>query len=167
VIHLRKLAVQDVDHVLALARELTEMPQWPRDEFCRLATSCAQDRLYRPARVAISGKLLVGFAVASFLPSGDAAELETIVVRASHRRMGVGSQLLEILIREAEGRGADCMYLEVRPSNRAAISFYTKHGFSELGRRSDYYREPLEDALRLEVRLDKFRTGKSLDDPAR
>ena len=37
--------------------------------------------------------------------------------------------------------------LEVRPSNQAAIQLYYKHGFAQVGRRKDYYKQPKEDAI--------------------
>jgi [ribosomal protein S18]-alanine N-acetyltransferase len=33
------------------------------------------------------------------------------------------------------------LLLEVREDNAAAISFYARHGFAELGRRARYYRD--------------------------
>ncbi len=39
------------------------------------------------------------------------------------------------------------IFLEVRESNEAARSFYARMGFTEAGRRRDYYREPAEDAF--------------------
>jgi ribosomal-protein-alanine N-acetyltransferase len=37
--------------------------------------------------------------------------------------------------------------LEVRDSNQAAKNFYLRMGFTEVGRRREYYSRPLEDAL--------------------
>jgi ribosomal-protein-alanine N-acetyltransferase len=44
---------------------------------------------------------------------------------------------------------ADLVLLEVRPSNKAAISLYRKCGFNEIGVRSNYYpaADGREDAL--------------------
>ena len=38
-------------------------------------------------------------------------------------------------------------WLEVRPSNTAAIALYESFGFTERGRRHNYYDLPKEDAL--------------------
>jgi len=50
------------------------------------------------------------------------------------------------------GRGARQIYLEVRESNAPARRLYAAHGFREVGRRKEYYRRPVEDAIVL--RLD-------------
>ena len=39
------------------------------------------------------------------------------------------------------------MSLEVRASNREAITLYEKTGFAEEGRRKEFYNAPKEDAL--------------------
>ena len=44
-------------------------------------------------------------------------------------------------------RGAISAYLEVRPSNEAAVALYQKLGFNVIGRRHNYYRDSKEDAL--------------------
>ena len=41
------------------------------------------------------------------------------------------------------------MMLEVRDSNEAAISLYTKHGFKFLRRREKYYEDTGEDAIEM------------------
>jgi ribosomal-protein-alanine N-acetyltransferase len=55
--------------------------------------------------------------------------------------------LLKSGARAAKTRGATRAVLEVREGNEAARRLYLKLGFVVLGRRRDYYREPLEDAL--------------------
>lgn len=46
---------------------------------------------------------------------------------------------LEELFKVASGKGAKSIFLEVRPSNKAAIKLYEKLGFSEIGVRKNYY----------------------------
>jgi ribosomal-protein-alanine N-acetyltransferase len=62
---------------------------------------------------------------------------------------GYGRIMLEKLMEVAKGYRADSMFLEVRPSNRKAISLYQQMGFNEIGTRKDYYpaRNGREDAL--------------------
>jgi len=55
--------------------------------------------------------------------------------------------LIDAAIAEAESRGAESMFLEVRESNRAARALYASRGFEEISRRRGYYRTPVEDAL--------------------
>jgi ribosomal-protein-alanine N-acetyltransferase len=55
----------------------------------------------------------------------------------------------------ADARQAGCivMHLEVREANAAARALYESRGFGRVGRRTRYYREPVEDALILRARL--------------
>ena len=50
-------------------------------------------------------------------------------------------------------RGVRVVYLEVRESNVAARGLYDGLGFRELGRRSRYYRRPVEDAILLRAAI--------------
>jgi ribosomal-protein-alanine N-acetyltransferase len=52
---------------------------------------------------------------------------------------------------QAHAAGAVTVLLEVRESNVAARRLYRKLGFTEHGRRSNYYLQPAEDALLLSV----------------
>jgi ribosomal-protein-alanine N-acetyltransferase len=62
---------------------------------------------------------------------------------------GFGRIMLEKLMEVARQHRAESMFLEVRPSNHAAIRLYHKMGFNEIGTRKDYYptRKGREDAL--------------------
>jgi ribosomal-protein-alanine N-acetyltransferase len=63
------------------------------------------------------------------------------------RGQGVGGRLLDATIGELERRGATSTFLEVRESNAAARALYASRGFDSVGRRRNYYRRPVEDAL--------------------
>jgi [ribosomal protein S18]-alanine N-acetyltransferase len=77
----------------------------------------------------------------------DEAEVLNLAVREGYRRQGEGRALLEELLRQFANSGVSRVFLEVRESNREAISFYERMGFRQSGRREDYYREPQEAAL--------------------
>ncbi len=81
--------------------------------------------------------------------------VDNIAVFGHHRKKGVGTAIVEELIREAQRRDAEFISLEVRPSNRAAVSLYTRLGFLEEGRRRNFYTDPTEDALILTRRFEK------------
>ena len=63
------------------------------------------------------------------------------------RRCGIARRLVEQLMEELKQQGNYCLSLEVRASNAPAIALYEKLGFSQVGRRPKYYRNPREDAL--------------------
>mgnify|MGYP002653699537 CR=1 FL=1 len=68
---------------------------------------------------------------------------------------GLGRKLLRALLHVARGRGAERVFLEVRPSNPGAIALYHSEGFNEIGRRPRYYpaRGGREDALVMAIEL--------------
>ncbi len=65
----------------------------------------------------------------------DAAslELERIYVSREAQGRGLGSFLLEQAVRTAKQKGRAYIWLGVWEKNVKAISFYTKHGFSQIG----------------------------------
>lgn len=73
--------------------------------------------------------------------------INNIAVRQEYRKQGVASELLKVFLRFAEAQGLAFLTLEVRVSNTAAKQLYMKHGFSQVGRRKDYYDDPKEDAI--------------------
>ena len=83
----------------------------------------------------------------------DEAEVLNVAVAPENRRRGEGGALLRAAVAEFRRRGASRVFLEVRESNAAGIAFYTKHGFSKVGRRESYYRDPVEAAIVMEIRL--------------
>ena len=56
-------------------------------------------------------------------------------------------KLVRAVLAAAARRGVREVFLEVRVSNTCAQKLYERHGFTEVGRRRNYYLEPVEDAL--------------------
>jgi len=75
-------------------------------------------------------------------------DIMNIGVLKEKRRKGYGSRLVERLVLCMKEENLVCLNLEVRASNEAAIELYKKHGFTEVGRRKNYY-QGREDALLL------------------
>jgi [ribosomal protein S18]-alanine N-acetyltransferase len=73
--------------------------------------------------------------------------IHNIAVHAEDRRRGGASHLLDAAFAEARARGCAWAYLEVRPSNRAAIEMYSRRGFTAAARRRGYYGDTGEDAI--------------------
>lgn len=70
-----------------------------------------------------------------------------IAVKKEYRKRGIGRTLLEELDRLAVELGIEELTLEVRQSNSAAISLYTKMGYVSDGIRPNFYENPREDAI--------------------
>jgi len=90
---------------------------------------------------------LVGYFI--LMAAAGEAHLLNLSVAASHQRRGHGSALLREAAALARRRGASNIFLEVRPSNRAAQDLYARFGFRKIAVRRDYYPAHFgrEDAL--------------------
>lgn len=95
--------------------------------------------------VAMEGETLVGY-VGSQSVLGE-SDMMNIAVHPEHRCKGIAEALVTSLVTELTARGNHSLMLEVRPSNTPAITLYEKLGFTQVGRRPNYYRNPKEDAL--------------------
>lgn len=71
--------------------------------------------------------------------AADSADIENIAVDESYRRCGLGTELLNELIKIAKEKGAKKIFLEVRVSNSAAMLMYLKSGFKGVYARTRYY----------------------------
>ena len=77
----------------------------------------------------------------------DETDMMNIAVHPDFRRKGIAAALIAELVRLLKERGSRILRLEVRESNAPAISLYETLGFTQLGLRKNYYRNPKENAL--------------------
>lgn len=91
--------------------------------------------------------VLRGYAIMSV--AAAEAHILNLCIDPDWQRQGFGRQLLDYLLAHSKRRSVERMFLEVRPSNAAAIGLYLGAGFEELGVRREYYRasEGREDAV--------------------
>ncbi len=83
----------------------------------------------------------------------DELEIDNVAVAPDSRRSGLGSKLIAAALQVASQKGAVQAFLEVRSSNYAACSLYEKTGFTVVGRRKNYYHDPVDDALILSQKI--------------
>jgi len=83
----------------------------------------------------------------------DELQVDNLVVAPQWRRRNIASMLILRGFDLAYQRGALNAFLEVRATNRTAIGFYRKHGFSILGTRVAYYQNPPDDALMMTCQI--------------
>lgn len=95
--------------------------------------------------VAMEGEALAGY-VGSQSVMGE-SDVMNVAVAPQFRRQGIGQALINTLVQELVQKGNYALSLEVRVSNEPARAFYAKLGFTQAGRRPNYYRNPKEDAL--------------------
>lgn len=107
----------------------TEAPDWE-----------SWDASHLPfARLAgVAGGDVVGWAALSPVTSrcayGGVAEV-SVYVATSHRGKGVGSILLQTLIRESEAGGVWTLQAGIFPENAASLALHRRAGFREVGQR--------------------------------
>jgi len=139
-LRLLPMSVEHLDAVMAIERRAYEFP-WSEANF--------RDSLRTgySSWVLLDEEVVQGYALMS-MAAGE-AQILNICVSPLRRRLGLARQLLEHLLLLARAAQMERMYLEVRPSNTAALKLYAAYGFELVGRRRRYYRsaDGNEDAL--------------------
>lgn len=99
-------------------------------------------------------EVTVGYGIMSV--AVQESHILNLCIDPNHHRNGFASDLLQHMLKTAAGYDAVISYLEVRPSNVAAIRLYEAAGFSLVGVRSDYYPslDGREDANVMSKQLD-------------
>jgi [ribosomal protein S18]-alanine N-acetyltransferase len=138
---LRPAGSDDIGSVARIERTCFSDP-WNEESFRRLLDvppAIFLVALYPPDK-AIAG-YIIAFSV------GPDAEVLNVAVEPGFRGRGLAGQMLDAVVIQLGGQGVRTAFLEVRESNQAARALYKSRGFSEIGRRKNYYRRPVEDAL--------------------
>jgi ribosomal-protein-alanine N-acetyltransferase len=138
-VHIRTMAHDDLVVVSDIERRSYEFP-WSHGVFrdCLLAGySCI---------VVERGDLVVGYAILS-MAAGE-AHILNLCVDSNYQGLGYGDRLLDEILMRARVAEIKEIFLEVRPSNEAAIALYQKKGFRQIAYRPAYYqaRKGREDA---------------------
>ncbi len=128
---LRSMTSADLPQVLDIEQVSYDFP-WKRGIFEDCLNMGYACQVLTEGTSAIRGYGLMSAAVGE-------AHLLNLCVAPICRRSGMARYLLGHLIEQARQRDAYIMFLEVRPSNRAALMLYRKEGFTEIGRRKGYY----------------------------
>ncbi len=114
--------------------------------------------------VRIDGRL-AGYVVCS--PQADEWHVMNVTVGPEYRRQGLARRLLQDLHERLDvaTAGLARITLEVRPSNKPALTLYASEGYLVAGRRRAYYPDDGEDALVM-WRTPSTRRGTFDDVPA-
>jgi len=146
-ITLRPMQAGDLATVMDIEQVSYTMP-WTESTFRGLLRRRDADLV-----VADAVGRVVGYAVAWSVV--DQCELGNVAVSADWRGLGIGRSLVLEVLQLARGRDVGEVFLEVRPSNPVAQRLYASLGFRLVGRRKNYYFEPVEDALVMRLGLDR------------
>lgn len=139
-IQIRPMREEDLASVLAVEESAYDFP-WSESIFkdCLQVGYCCWVLDFEGSTVA-HGVMTVA--------AGE-SHILNICVHNDYQKMGFGRRLLEYLLNLALERDVNMTFLEVRPSNFAAIKLYLDMGFDEIGIRRNYYPAKMgrEDAL--------------------
>jgi ribosomal-protein-alanine N-acetyltransferase len=143
---LEKMREADLAGVLEIENAVYSHP-WSRGNFTDSLRASYQCWTWR-----LAGEL-VGYFV--LLVAAGEGHLLNLSIAASWQRRGHGTTLLTEVMRMAKSRGADKVFLEVRPSNQGAKALYRRFGFRQVAVRAGYYpaQSGREDALVLAITL--------------
>jgi len=139
-IEINNMHPSHVPEVLDIEREVFSTP-WSEGMFRQELSGNVISR----ARVALFENKVVAYTIAWFLE--DMVHVLNIAVSKRFQHKGVGTLLLERILREAAKEGRRYIALEVRKSNLSAQSFYHKFHFEKVGIRKRYYSDNFEDAV--------------------
>jgi ribosomal-protein-alanine N-acetyltransferase len=133
----------DLPEIMAIEKESFSSP-WTVGMFTQeLENTLAQCLVIR---IIYEGKSVIG-AYIIFRLIADEAHLHNLAVKKEFKRQGLAQRLMETMKDIAMQVGICARTLEVRESNKEAISLYLKCGFVVKGTRPLYYTDTSEDAL--------------------
>ena len=144
------MAAKDLDGVLAIEKEAFPTP-WPRNLFQREVELSFSRHFVLTIPDSGGQKEIIGYIV--FWLIHDEFQLQRIAVKKAFQGQGIGSLLLEEMIRICKLEEVISGTLEVRSGNIAAQALYRKFGFNVLGLRKGYYSDTREDAMVLGIEI--------------
>lgn len=137
---LRPMREHDLVQIVAVEQRAYEFP-WSIGIFadCLRVGYCCWTLL--------AADTIIGYGIMAV--AADEAHVLNLCIDPAHRRRGHARALLERLLGLAGEHRAAIVFLEVRPSNEAAIELYHQAGFQRIAVRRDYYPATVgrEDAL--------------------
>lgn len=143
-VHIRWLIRRDMPEVLAIEGESFEFP-WTEDDFTR----CLRQRNCIGMAAECDDEI-VGFMIYELYKTR--LHLLNFAVAESHRRRGVGRQMIEKLVGKLSLQRRTRVMLEVRETNLAAQLFFRSCGFRAVSVLRSFYDDSPEDAYLMQYR---------------
>ena len=144
---IRRMTSFDTDKVAIIEKNIFSMP-WSKEGF-----DAAINQENNILLVAEIENDIVGYVV--MYTSLDEGEITNVAVKTDCRKKHIGDSLIKELKEISNNKGVKRIVLEVRVSNKAAISLYEKNKFKKLGTRKNFYEKPREDAFIMECILEE------------
>ena len=138
-VQIRQMQMDDMESVMEIENENFVHPWTETGLFTFLIR---EDTLFLVAEE--KGEVLGYCGIVAVMDEGDVVK---VAVAKKSQNQGIGTMLMDELIRTAADQGVTRLFLEVRAGNPGAIHLYKKSGFVQTGIRKNYYEELGEDAL--------------------
>jgi ribosomal protein S18 acetylase RimI-like enzyme len=130
---IRRADKNDVSKLMSLAEEFMHGTATNKERLSILK-SALKDPDYELWVAEVGGEI-VGFIdlwfIHDFCHGGKLSYIQNLYVAPKHRRLGVGSQLLQKIIEKAEEKGALEIHVVTKFENKPAIQLYKRHGLTK------------------------------------
>ncbi len=136
---IRRARAEDISAIVRAEAEIFPDPWSERDINFSISTEgsmcyCAVN----------DGKLLAYIIGRVIAPEGEIYRIATL---PAYRERGIAYRLLNYAVKTERGKGLERLFLEVRERNSAARALYKSYGFTEIGLRKNYYKDPVDNAI--------------------
>ncbi len=151
-----RIRAVDASHIADLIRiaEETNLSHWSAQSYLDEMKNADAIML----RLVTGDNATIGFVVGRFVIGGQIetstdAEIYNIAVTKNKQNKGCGQFLFDAFKEICRKKQAANIWLEVRQSNKPAISFYKKNGFASVQTRPSFYENPREHAILMKLIL--------------
>lgn len=142
------MKIEDLDQVIKIEREAFSN-SWNL-RFFKEELKHNSFALYLTAKIE---KEVIGYIGCWFKNHANEVHIVNLAIKKNKRRQGIGTFLIEEVVKMAKNLEADNVTLEVRITNQAAIKLYKNLGFKKAGLTPHYYLDNNEDALLMKKEL--------------
>lgn len=149
-----RMTREDLDQVMVIENASFTMP-WSRNLFLSEFRNKPVS-LMLVALLAGEGRIVAGYIVCWVFV--DEIHILDLATKPELRRHGVARQLITAALRTGYAWGARRAFLEVRASNKPALRLYGDMGFGQVRVREEYYDQPVEDAVVMELGMGDLRS---------
>ena len=134
--YIRALVKDDIDQIMHLYKGPGD-PVWSKKALEDVLTGMIKGAYLAKVGFDEATGQVIAYALASHV--FDQGDVQHITVEQSFRGRGLGRQLLQGLVDGLVAQGVGTVFLEVRPSNGAAVHLYQSMGFVCIQKRQGYY----------------------------
>lgn len=144
-VELRDMTVEDIPQVMPIENTCFLHPYKEKDFYYEIEENPVSNIWVMEYTIKSTGiKQIVGFV--DYWVTFDSGTIVQIAVHPDIQRSGIGSMMMKEVLKDAYVKKVRTLTLEVRESNKQAISFYEKHGFYISHKKPAYYSNG-EDAI--------------------